>query len=420
MRAGRRPALPRKRGRRGGAGLGVGEGFGADVDDDLVEVRISRGSDLPGQVIGCDPSQRIRQAHRLRTASHRTAHLRAARLRAVRVGPARMRTGRLRTDRLRAARSRAASLRTAPLRAAGLRGAWLRAAGLRADRLRGAWLRTAPLRAAGFRTAGFRPARRRGAWLRAAGLRAVRLRGAGRCARRFRGGAVIMAGTVRMVEVSRGGAERLDQHLALHRGQPDRHRQRPVFVIDAPGHPPRRAGPLIDMTGHLPVGAGEPVQLPAGHRLGQLGQALLGGRGGDPGQGPDFRIRQPPGGEPGPDDGQVPQRAGDPDLLTGGARRQLALPRQPRRTRRQFPRLPPPPGIEVTDQQQEPAGRRGQMPGQLADLRLQALQRHLRSRAGLAASDVMVLGEVMIRSCIRAYCPGLTYTDIGAQGPLLQ
>ena len=329
---------PRFRGSAGGggAGLGVGEGFGADVDDDLVEVRISRGSDLPGQVIGCDPGQRIRQAHRLRTASHRTAHLRparprAARLRAVRVGPARMRTGRLRTDRLPAARSRAASLRTA-------------------------------------------------------GLRAVRLRGAGRCARRFRGSAVIMAGMVRMVEVSRGGAERLDQDLALHRGQADCHRERPVFVIDAPGHPPRRAGPLIDMTGHLPVGAGEPVQLPAGHRLGQLGQALLGGRGGDPGQGPDFRIRQPPGGEPGPDHRQVPQRPRDPDLLTGGAGCQLALPRQPRRARRQLPRLPPPPRIEVTDQQQEPAGRRGQMPGQLTDLRLQALQRHLRSRAGLAAS----------------------------------
>ena len=373
-----------------GLGLGVGEGFGADVDDDLVEVRISRGCDLPGQVIGCDPSQRIRQTHRLRTASHRTAHLRAARFRAVRVGPARMRTGRLRTDRLLAARSRAAPLRPARLRPARRRGAWLRAAGLRADRLRGAWLQTAPLRAVGlrgarFRAARFRAARLRGTWLQTAPLRAVRRRGAGRCARRFRGGAVIMAGTVRMVEVSRGGAERLDQDLALHRGQADRHRDPPVLVIDPPGHPPRRAGPLIDMTGDLPVRAGEPVQLPAGHRLGQLGQAFLGGRGGDPGQGPDFRIRQPPGGEPGPDHGQVPQGAGDPDLLAGGAGCQLALPRQLRRTRRQLPRLPPPPRIKVADQEQEPAGRRGQMPGQLADLRLQALQRHLGGRAGLVA-----------------------------------
>jgi hypothetical protein len=38
-------------------------------------------------------------------------------------------------------------------------------------------------------------------------------------------------------------------------------------------------------------------------------------------------------------------------------------------------------GVEVGQQDHEPAGRRGQVPGQLADLRFQPLQRH-RGRPG--------------------------------------
>jgi hypothetical protein len=73
---------------------------------------------------------------------------------------------------------------------------------------------------------------------------------------------------------------------------------------------------------------------------------------------------------------QVPQRPGHPDLLAGGARRDLALPRQPRRAGGQVPAGPAAPRVELAYQQQEPAGRRRQVPGKLADLRLQPLQRH--------------------------------------------
>src|SRR3984957_8292510 len=89
-------AVRRRRGRLGGAradggrfrgggrsvrgGAGVGEGFGADVDDDLVEVRVSRARDLPGQVISRDLGQRISQARRLRAACLRAGLMQAARL----------------------------------------------------------------------------------------------------------------------------------------------------------------------------------------------------------------------------------------------------------------------------------------------------------------------------------------------------
>ncbi len=57
----------------------VGEGLGADVDDDLVEVGVGRGSDLPGQVVSGDTGQRISQVHGLRAARFRTARFRTAR-----------------------------------------------------------------------------------------------------------------------------------------------------------------------------------------------------------------------------------------------------------------------------------------------------------------------------------------------------
>ena len=109
---------------------------------------------------------------------------------------------------------------------------------------------------------------------------------------------------------------------------------------------------------------------------GQLGQPRLGRRGGDPGQRPDLGVRQPRRGEPGPDDRQVPQRAGHPDVLPGRAGRHLALPRQPLRAGAHLPAGPAAAGVEVGEQDQEPARRRGQVPGQLADLRLHPLQRH--------------------------------------------
>ena len=83
-----------------------------------------------------------------------------------------------------------------------------------------------------------------------------------------------------------------------------------------------------------------------------------------------------PGGELGPDHRQVPQRPRYPDMLPRGAGGQLALPRQPLRAGAHLPAGPAPPGIEIAQQDQEPARRRGQVPGQLADLRLQPLQRH--------------------------------------------
>ena len=76
---------------------------------------------------------------------------------------------------------------------------------------------------------------------------------------------------------------------------------------------------------------------------------------------------------------QVPQRPGHPDMLAGGARAHLALPRQPRRAAGHLPVSPAPARVEVPQQDQEPAGGRGQVPSQLADLRLQPLQRHRKS-----------------------------------------
>ena len=193
---------------------------------------------------------------------------------------------------------------------------------------------------------------------------------------RFRGNAL-----VRVLQVSTRGTQRLEQHRALQRGEPERAGQRPV-LLEPPYQPTADQRRCVIGLGGLAVGAGEPLQLVGGHRLGQLGQPCLGGRGGDPGQRPHLGIRQPPGGEPGPDHRQVPQRAGHPDMLPGGTRGHLALPRQPLRAAVHLPARPAPAGIEISQQDQEPAGRRGQVTGQLADLRLQPLQRHRAGGAG--------------------------------------
>jgi hypothetical protein len=60
----------------------------------------------------------------------------------------------------------------------------------------------------------------------------------------------------------------------------------------------------------------------------------------------------------------------------GGAGGQLAFPGQPLGAAGHLPVRPPLTGIEVPEQDQEPARRRGQMTRQLTDLRLQPLQRH--------------------------------------------
>ena len=178
-------------------------------------------------------------------------------------------------------------------------------------------------------------------------------------------------------QVGAGGAERLQQHRAGQGRQAERAGQRPV-LLEPPGQTAAHPGIRVIRPGDLAVGPGEPLQLVGGHWLGQLGQPALGGRGGDPGQRPDLGVRQLRRGEPGPDDRQVPQRPGHPDVLAGGAGGQLALPRQPLRAGAHLPAGPAAAGVEVGEQDQEPAGCRGQVPGQLADLRLHPLQRHRR------------------------------------------
>ena len=180
---------------------------------------------------------------------------------------------------------------------------------------------------------------------------------------------------VGVVQVPGRGAQRLQQHRAGQRRQPERPRQRPV-LLEPPGQPPPDPRRGVIGAGDLPVRAGEPLQLVPGHRPGQLRQPRLVLRRGDPGQRPHLGIRQAGRPELGADHRQVPQRPGHPDVLPRGAGGHLALPRQPLRAAVHLPGRPAAAGVEVSQQDQEPARRRGQVPGQLADLRLQPLQRH--------------------------------------------
>ncbi len=175
------------------------------------------------------------------------------------------------------------------------------------------------------------------------------------------------------------GAQRRQHRRAVLRRQPHRQRQRPVLV-QPPGQPPPQPRLLLHIAGHGAVRPGEPLQLVGRHRPRHLGQIRIRVRAGDPGQRPHLRKRQPPGGELAPDHRQRPERPGHPDMLTGGTRRQLALPRQPRRARRHVPLSPATAAVELGQQHQEPAGRRRQVPGQLTNLRLQHLQRPANSR----------------------------------------
>jgi len=210
----------------------------------------------------------------------------------------------------------------------------------------------------------------------------------------FRGNAtavtvvMVVVVVVGVLEVVAGRPQRLQEHRRAVGGQHAPEHEH-VIVGPSPGQAALLPGVRVLGGGDAAVGAGEPLELPGGHRHRHGRQVPLGLRGGDPGEGPDLRIRQPGGGELGPDDRQVRQGPGDPDLLAGGPWRDLAFPRQPGRARGHLPRRPPFPRIEIRDQQQEPARRRRQVPRKLADPRLQMLSRHGRrirrakSRAGI-------------------------------------
>ena len=184
-----------------------------------------------------------------------------------------------------------------------------------------------------------------------------------------------------------GGAQGLEQDGALERGEPEGAGQGPV-VVEPEGQPALDPGRGVAGAGDLAVGAGEPLELVRRHRRGDLGQTLLGARSRDPGQRPDLGIGQPSGPELGTDDRQVPQRSRHPDVFPGGAGGQLALPGQPLGAAVHLPARPPSAGIEIAEQDQEPARRRGQVPGQLTDLRLQSLQRHPAGRTKVSGGRI--------------------------------
>jgi hypothetical protein len=203
------------------------------------------------------------------------------------------------------------------------------------------------------------------------------------------GARTAVLGLVRMLQVVRPGAQRLQHHRAVSRGQPDGDADRLVLVV-SPGQLPVPGHLLLLTAADPPVCLGEPLQLVGGHRSGHRHQVTLGFRSGDPGQRADFGVGQPPGRELLPDQREVTQQPRHPDVLAGGARGDLALPRQPRRARGHLPRRPAAAGIKVREQQQELAGRGGQVPGQLADAGLQVLHRHRQRIVGVTRNQVRV------------------------------
>jgi hypothetical protein len=179
---------------------------------------------------------------------------------------------------------------------------------------------------------------------------------------------------VGLFQVAEGGAQRLqdDRRLLGRQQAPERELEvaRPV-----PAELPPRPDQLVLLTRHPPVRLGEPLKLPGSHRQGHLQQVGLCLRGNDPGQRPHLGVRQSPGGELRRNEREAAQRPRHPDLVSGRARGDLAPPRKPGRAGGHVPVGPSLPGVEIGDQQQEPAGGRGKVPGQLADPRLQPLHR---------------------------------------------
>ena len=125
-----------------------------------------------------------------------------------------------------------------------------------------------------------------------------------------------------------------------------------------------------------------PLRRPASPRRRRPPCRRLGLRSGDPGQRPHLRVGQPGRRELIPDHRQVPQRPRHPHMLPRRAAGHLALPRQPLRAAVHLPAGPAAARVEVAEQDQEPARRRSQVPGRLADLLLQPLQRHRDRIAG--------------------------------------
>ena len=184
----------------------------------------------------------------------------------------------------------------------------------------------------------------------------------------------MVAVVVGVLQVVAGGAQRLeDDGGGL--GRQDGAELVVEVAGRAPGQPARGPGPGLAGLADPPVRPGEPLQLARGHRHGHRDEVRFGFPGGDPGQRARLGVRQAARRELPPDQRVLRQGPGDPDLLAGGAGGDLALPRQPRRAGRHLPVRPALALVEVRDQQQELARRRRQVPGQLADPRLQPLQR---------------------------------------------
>jgi hypothetical protein len=99
----------------------------------------------------------------------------------------------------------------------------------------------------------------------------------------------VRGAVVRVFQVPGGGAQGLQQHRALQRRQPEGVGQRSV-ILEPPGQPTLDPGSGVVGVADPAVGTGLPVELAGGHRAGDLGQVLLGVRGGDPGQRPDFGV----------------------------------------------------------------------------------------------------------------------------------
>ena len=130
-----------------------------------------------------------------------------------------------------------------------------------------------------------------------------------------------------------------------------------------------------------PLGAPEPADdafdVHCGRVLGELHEVgLVVGRG-DAGERPHLRVAQPARGERLRDERQVVDRAGDPELLPSSATVEAALPTEPLRARPAAPLLVALAAVVLAHEQQPPALTGRELPGQLRELRLDALERHL-------------------------------------------